>query len=205
MAKKMSYSRMSTANLESMTVKQLKDYIREVTGKVGANLKSKNRAIASASRSIVSYFGTYRRNQKTYIKLGFSKARKSDLLQKAQRLRSFATTVSERRGGVKLNPRAEKAYQKFTSKEKYKNTSRDEWEDVVKMAGELQGIFEEYGSTIINLYYEYRNRGVTTKTILDLIYETRNEVLEEGKEQHRTVTKTEVIDRVAEKLRKKFM
>lgn len=204
MAKRMNYRTMANADVENMTVKQLKNYIREVTSKVGNNLSSHNKAIASASRGIIAYFGTYRRNNTTYIKMGMSGARKAELVQKAQRLRSFATTVSDRRGGKKLNPRAEKAYQKFTSNEKYKNTSRAEWEKVVEMVGELQGIFEEYGSTIINLYYEYRNKGATTKTIVDLIYETRNELLEEGKEQQRTVTKQEVIDRVAQKLRNMF-
>lgn len=204
MAKSKTYRSMSGANVENMTVSQLKGYIREVAGKVGMGLRSSNKAISSAARNIVATFGTYRRKGTTYLRMGISKARKQELIQKAQKLRSFATTVSERRNSRSLNPRAEKAYQKFMEHEEYAGTSRAEWEDLMEIIGELQSMFEEFGSTFINMYYEYRFKGLKAKTILEVAKETREEVLKEGKEQGRTVTKREVVDRIAEKLKTMF-
>lgn len=204
MAKSKTYRSMSGANVENMTVSQLKGYIREVAGKVGMGLRSSNKAISSAARNIVATFGTYRRKGTTYLRMGISKARKQELIQKAQKLRSFATTVSERRNSKSLNPRAEKAYQKFIEHDEFSGTSRAEWNDLMEVIGDLQSMFEEFGSTFIRMYYEYRNNGLKAKTIMNVAKETYDEVLEEGKEQGRTVTKQEVVDRIAEKLKTMF-
>lgn len=204
MAKNNTYRGLSSANVEHMTVAQLKNYIREVSQKVAVNLRSGNSAISSSARNIVASFGTYRRKGKTYLRMGLSRARKEELIGKAQRLRSFATTVVERKHTKTLNPRAEKAYKTFTSRDKYSGTTREEWNDLMEVIGDLQSMFEEFGSTFIRMYYDYRSQGLKSKTILDVAKETNDEVLEEGKEQGRAVTKQEVVDRIAEKLKHMF-
>ena len=174
MAKKKNYKYYSSANLEGMTVNQLKDYIREVMGKVVTNLGSKKKSVAAAARNIKEYFGTYRRKQKTYIKLGLSHAKKKTLLEKAQKLRAFSRAVYERKYNGFTDVR-EKAYNSFNERysEEYGEISREEWTDLVEMAAGISEIFKDYESDFIHMYYELKkeDKKVKPKTILQVARE----------------------------------
>lgn len=175
-----SYKYMSDASIGGMTVKELKSYIRNMTERVSKGITSGKKAISTHAMSIIKDFGTYRRNNKTFVRLGFSKARKADLLSKASQLQAYAKSydlINDRSFKFEKADR-EKAYQSFilTKNGKYKNTTRKEYDTMFRVFDNLGTIFEEFGSTVINMYYQFRS-SVDAETFGDLIIETMNEEL----------------------------
>ena len=193
------YSSLSSMKVENMTVRELKSYIREVASRVGKNTSSSMKAVASHAKMIVREFGTYRRNRQTYMKLGLSHARKAELIEKAQKLRSFAKTyTTNREARRKRNARAEKAHHTF--EEHYGKIEFDEWEMLFEAMRELGSLFEKYASTLIKLYIEYRSKGVTPRKFVDVILQAEKELIEE----RITLNIRTIIDRTVEILDKQF-
>ena len=196
MAKK-TYRQMSSMNVEDMTVKQLKSYIREMTVRVAYNTRSSMKAVSSHAKYIINEFGTYRRKGKTYVRLGFSGARKSALIEKAQALRSFAKTYATNfENRKKKNTRHSKAYDSFVKNHGY--VSEDEYDKIFTTMNELGTLFKEEGSPLINLYYEFRNhKGFNVRTFVDIVKEVMSDLAGEG-------THEDVIDEVYRRLQKMY-
>ena len=194
--KNKTYREMSNMRVEEMTVSTLKQYIRDMAVRVGKNVNSSMKPVASSARYVVNQFGTYRRKGVTYMKLGFSGARKSDLVQKAQRLRTFAknyATNSENR--KKKNSRYSKAYDTFTKNHGYMEP--DEYDEFFRCMSELGTLFKEEGSPLINLYYEFRSYGLKPRTFADLVKEVVKEYAGRG-------THEDVIDEVYRRLQQMY-
>lgn len=197
------YSSLSSMKVENMTVKELKAYIREVALRVGRNTTSSMKAVASHAKMIVRDFGTYRRNRQTYMKLGLSHARKAELIEKAQKLRSFAKTYSTNKEERKArNERARKAHETFNEKHKkeYGEIPFDEWETFFEASRELKNYFSKYGSTMVNLYMEYRKKGVSPKRFVDIIFEAEREL----RKEEIVLDIESVVDRASKLLEKYF-
>ena len=68
-----SYRQMAETDFDKMTVRELRNYIRDMSKRVVSQMKSTNARIAKHARDLVNEIGTYRRNRKTYFKRTFSK------------------------------------------------------------------------------------------------------------------------------------
>lgn len=108
---------MHNVDFGNYTVSELKSYIREMTVRVTKNIHSKE--LGESANELIREFGTYRRKGVTYVKLGFSGARKSDLLTRASQLRVFAGQYES----VRLDRQIKSMRRKMA--EKY----GDDWED----------------------------------------------------------------------------
>lgn len=194
--KNKTYSELSSMAVEGMTVSTLKQYIREMAVRVGRNVNSSMKPVASSARNVVNQFGTYRRKGVTYMKLGFSGSRKSDLIEKAQRMRTFAKNYAKNyEYRKKKNDRYHKAYDTFTKN--HGHMEYDEFDEFFRCMNEVGTLFKEEGSPIINMYYEFRVYGLKPKPFADLIKEVIKEYAGKG-------THEDVIDEVYRRLQQMY-
>ena len=180
-----------------MTVKQLKQYIREMSPRVAKNVNSGMKAVSSHARSVINDFGTYRKKGVMYMRMGLSGARKNELLEKAQKLRSFAKTFATNyENRKKKSDKWSKAYDTFVKN--HGSMMFEEYEELFVIMSELGTLFKEEGSPLINLYYEFKNEtGFTARKFVDLVKEVMKDF--EGKGTHE-----DVIDEVYRRLQKMY-
>lgn len=192
-----SYRQMADTDFDRMTVRELKNYIRDMSKRVVSQMKSTNARIAKHARDLVNEIGTYRRNRKTYLKLGFGKARKADLISRAEQLRGFSNTYVDT--NFKLDEQHRKAMETFKNlkqfKSKFKNITEREYDDMVKIMDSVEDILEDFGSEVAELYHDYIYRKHKSPKILaDLIREAYDELSGTGADTE------DVLDLVKKKL-----
>lgn len=199
MASKMTYGKMASMQVEKMTVRELKSYIREMAVRVARGTQSSMKAVASHARYVVSEFGTYRRNRKTYMRMGLSHARKSELIEKAQTLRSYAKTYSTNaQNRSKKNSRAHKAWRTFC--ENYGEIPFNDWEAMFEAGQEFARLAKKYGSDFVKLFMRFQEKGCSMRRFVDIFLQAERELVAEGI----VLTKISVFDRAYELLKQEF-
>lgn len=196
---KMTYSKMASLQVEKMTVRELKSYIREMSVRVARGTQSSMKAVASHARYIVREFGTYRRNRKTYMRMGLSHARKSELIEKAQTLRSYAKTYSTNaQNRSKKNNKARKAWRTFC--ENYGDIPFNDWEAMFEAGQEFSRLARKYGSDFVKLFMRFKEKGCSMKRFVDIFLQAERELVAEGV----VLTNISVFDRAYELLKREF-
>lgn len=164
---------MAETDFDKMTVRELKNYIRDMSKRVVSQMKSTNAKIAKHARDLVNEIGTYRRNRKTYLKLGFGKARKADLISRAEQLRGFSNTYIDTK--FQLDEQHKKSFESFKKNKRFgkmfKDMTEREYDQLVRALDSIQVIVEDFGSESVRLYYEYIYRKNKSPRILATVFE----------------------------------
>lgn len=192
-----SYRQMAETDFDKMTVRELRNYIRDMSKRVVSQMKSTNARIAKHARDLVNEIGTYRRNRKTYLKLGFGKARKADLISRAEQLRGFSNTYIDTK--FQLDEQHKKAFESFKKNKRFgkifKDMTEREYDQLVRAMDSIQDIVEDFGSEVVRLYYEYIYRKNKSPKILATVFkEAYDELAGSGAETE------DLMDLVREKL-----
>lgn len=190
-----SYRVMSETDFSNMTNRQLKEYIRDMSQRVVSQMRSKNARIAKHARDLVNEIGTYRRNRKTFLKLGFGKARKTDLISKAELLRGFSTTYVDT--NFSLDAQHKKAFESFKKNKKFgqlfKGMTEREYDQLVRAVDSVQDIIEDFGSEVFRIYHDYVYKKKDSKALATVFREAYDELAGEGEME-------DLLDLVKEKL-----
>lgn len=190
-----SYRVMSEIQLNKMTNAQLKDYIRDMGQRVVSHLRSKNGNIRKSASDIVNELGTYRRNRKTFLRLGLGRARKSDLISKAQTLQGFSKAYLDET--FSLDEQHKKAYESFKKNKKYgklfKGITELEYDQLVRAVDSVQDIIEDFGSEVFRIYHDYVYKKKSYKVLGTIFREAYDELAGVGEME-------DLLDLVKEKL-----
>lgn len=181
----LTFKKLAQTDLSVMKVRELKQYISTMAGRVTAGLRSTSKEIRERARTVGSITGIRRINRAFEIVKGTGRMNKSDLLKRAELFQEYAYSMARiyslRRGfkDVTLRPQSEKAFQTFNSRfdNEEDKLTRSEWDQMAMVLGDLQDEFEDYGSDVYVIYeitqgkYSFDTIG---KTIKNTIRKTTN-------------------------------
>ena len=192
---------LSTVNLSSMTVGELKDYIRVASDRMKTARNSRYKAIAKSYDYISKQVGTRRLYNKdtgkyeTKLILGFGKMNKKQLLSRARLLQGhFKIDVYSRRAKQERKKITEKTLDNFFQRTGIRLTA-DEMADFKQVAASIKDIIEKFGSDNVAKMFDYVNRvgGDTfSRTQLGSIIRTVYDVAPKGE----GVEKQDLVDAV---------
>lgn len=173
-----SYKSMANINLDNLKVSELQQYIRDMSKRVVSNMRNADKEISNRAKDVVKELGTYRRKGKTYLKLGFGKYRKSELLERAEKLQGFARTYTENK--FELDERHTKGYESF--KKKFGNLGKYEYDQLTRTLDKISDILDDFGSEVVQMYYTYKKstKGGNPTRFGDIVRECYAEVINNG-------------------------
>lgn len=150
---------------QGMSIRQLKDAIRQKTGRINTLLKNNeelqdNFAVSQTVKKLQGVGAKGRSGN--IVGLGFNKKRtKESLARQLRELEYAEPLLSDYKGIEMLDEQYRKARDTFMSSEEFKGMSEGEWRDIVETFGAVgKEVVEQFDSTAIANQFSEQTRSV---------------------------------------------
>lgn len=196
MAKQTEYNPFDKTDFKSMTVKQLRSYVRQATAEINSrDYSTESTLVSSFIQQIGLHSGQKTKaftNGQARLKGNVSKKSKRELVTQARELENFLQwDYSSTKGKKKLNKTANKSRRTYNKRHKGAELTKREWENLAEQLGGLGSLKEKLGSDQVVKMYNDMSKSQRKK--VNFIAMT-DAIQKKAKADNVTLTKRELND-----------